>query len=353
MAYYRKLPSGRWRAEVERNGQRVSQGGFPTKGAAIAWATGRESDMLAGKRGQWPRKTLEQALDRYELEVSPQKGSYVFEQRRFAALKRDHAWLVSKLFVEVSTDDLARLRDARLKVVKEATVRREFNTLSNVWTVAGEEWKWCPKESPWSDLRMPEDGPPRERRIGWREIRLLMRRMGYAHAVPPDGMLEQLAYAWLIALRTAMRAGEIIALTVDDVDLERCVVRLTKHKTQRYTGRGRQVPVFPRAAALLRILVDQARAAGRRELFTLSNESRDALFRKMRKQMLVQDMTFHDSRGEALTLLSRKVDVMTLAKISGHKNINLLLNTYYRETAEQIASRLAHVSGARGQRRQI
>jgi integrase len=340
MAYYRKLPSGRWRAEVERNGERVSQGGFQTKAEASAWATSLESEMLAGKRGQWPRKTLQQAIERYELEVSPLKGSFVFEQRRFAALKREYPWLVSKPFVEITTDDLARLRDARLKLVKESTVRREFNTLSNVWTVAGEEWKWCPKDTPWSDLRMPEDGPPRDRRISWREIRLMVRRMGYAHNEAPVGMLGQLAYAWLIALRTAMRAGEVMRLTIDDVDLERRVVRLSKHKTRRYTGKERLVPIFPRAAELLRILVGQARDAGRHELFTLTNDSRDALFRKVRKQMLIGNMTFHDSRGEALTLLSRKVDVMTLAKISGHKNINLLLNTYYRETAAQIAARL-------------
>jgi integrase len=227
-----------------------------------------------------------------------------------------------------------------MKSVKEATVRREFNSLSNVWTIAAKQWKWCPKDSPWSDMRKPGEGPPRTRRVSWREVRLLMRRLGYAHGHPPSGMQEQLAYAWLIALRTALRAGEIMRLTVDDVDLERRVVTLGKHKTMRYTGQLRQVPIFSRAAALFRILVDQARAKGRRELFTLTNDSRDALFRKARAQMLIEEMTFHDSRGEALTLLSRKVDVMTLAKISGHKNINLLLNTYYRETAQQIASRL-------------
>jgi hypothetical protein len=41
-----------------------------------------------------------------------------------------------------------------------------------------------------------------------------------------------------------------------------------------------------------------------------------------------------------LTLLSKKVDVMTLAKISGHRDISLLSNVYYRESIEQIARRL-------------
>ena len=47
------------------------------------------------------------------------------------------------------------------------------------------------------------------------------------------------------------------------------------------------------------------------------------------------------TRATALTLLARRVDVMTLARISGHKDLKTLLRVYYRETAEQISERLA------------
>jgi integrase len=36
----------------------------------------------------------------------------------------------------------------------------------------------------------------------------------------------------------------------------------------------------------------------------------------------------------------KTVDVMTLAKISGHKDLSILQNTYYRESAEDIAARI-------------
>ncbi|MFP3656085.1 integrase, partial [Burkholderia sp. SIMBA_052] len=52
---------------------------------------------------------------------------------------------------------------------------------------------------------------------------------------------------------------------------------------------------------------------------------------------------FHDSRAEALTRMSRKVDVMTLARISGHADLRILQRTYYRESAADIAARLATV----------
>jgi hypothetical protein len=38
-----------------------------------------------------------------------------------------------------------------------------------------------------------------------------------------------------------------------------------------------------------------------------------------------------------LTRLSRKVPVEALAKISGHRDLRILLNTYYRVTADELA----------------
>jgi integrase len=50
-------------------------------------------------------------------------------------------------------------------------------------------------------------------------------------------------------------------------------------------------------------------------------------------------MTFHDSRHEAITRLASKLNVLELARMVGHTNINQL-RTYYNATAEDIASRL-------------
>jgi integrase len=80
--------------------------------------------------------------------------------------------------------------------------------------------------------------------------------------------------------------------------------------------------------------------AGRGMFFTVSSASLDALFRKARDRLLLEDLHFHDSRAEALTRLARKVDVMTLARISGHKDLRTLMETYYRESASDIAARL-------------
>lgn len=56
---------------------------------------------------------------------------------------------------------------------------------------------------------------------------------------------------------------------------------------------------------------------------------------------MVSDLHFHDTRRTALTRLAGKVDVMTLAKISGHRNLRILMNsTYYAPDMGEVAALL-------------
>ena len=47
----------------------------------------------------------------------------------------------------------------------------------------------------------------------------------------------------------------------------------------------------------------------------------------------------HDTRREATSRLSKKVDVLTLAKITGHKDLNMLM-IYYDEDMSDVAKRI-------------
>ena len=330
MAYFRKQ-RGKWRAEIELHGVRKSAT-FQTKAEATGWAAKEEAAILDAKRGNYPRRSLAEACDEYVEKVSSGKKGYRHEQLRLEALKRDFPDLVSKVLSEIDTPDLAKWRDARLKKVSPGSVQRDINLLRNVFTVARDEWKWC-GHSPFKGMRMPGDNPARTQRVGWRRVKALCRWLGYRTGHTPQTKQQEVAYAFLVGLRTAMRAGEILSLNDQRVDLERRVARVP-HKTQHLTGRLREVPLTRQAVRLLRPL------AGRGALFTVTGQSLDALFRKARESLQLGDIHFHDSRAEALTLLSRKVDVMTLARISGHKDLRILMDSYYRESAEDIAKRI-------------
>ncbi|MGG6879605.1 UNVERIFIED_CONTAM: tyrosine-type recombinase/integrase, partial [Pseudomonas aeruginosa] len=82
-------------------------------------------------------------------------------------------------------------------------------------------------------------------------------------------------------------------------------------------GDARKVPLSSRAVTLLRVLVD---AAGKRQnLFTLTSGSADTLFRKVRDRQKIDGLNFHDTRHEATTRLARKLDVLDLARMTGHR----------------------------------
>lgn len=329
MAYFRKTKSG-WRAEVERNGERHSRT-FDTKSAASQWAAALESEILSVKRGAFPKKSFADALDRYLLEISPNKKGERFERLRVEALKANFPKLVAKPLVDVKTPDLAEWRDARLKVVTPGSVQRDMNLLANVFTVARKEWKWC-GDSPFEGLRAPGQNPARTRRIDPREVRRLVRWLGYRTGRKPRTRQQEVALAFLLSLRTGMRAGEVLSLGDSTVNVEARSATVS-HKTQHITGRPRVVPLSRHALRLLKPCLPG-------NVFTVSSASLDALFRKARDSLLIKDLHFHDARADALTRFAKKVDVMELARISGHKDLRVLLEHYYRVTPAEIAARL-------------
>lgn len=323
-----KRYKGGYRAQVYVKKKRKSKT-FRTRREAQAWAAGEEK-ALAAPAGE--RHTVRELIEEYMEKVIPLKGGSVFEERQAKAFLRNFPKLADKKLSEIDTPDLAEWRDARIRTVKGSTILRNINWMRHAFRIAREEWKWM-TANPFKGLRMPADADPRDRRVKPSEVRMLCRNLDYRAGRAPETKQQEVALAFLVGLRSAMRAGEILSLGKKTLDLGRRVARV-KHKTQHITGKPREIPLTRQAVRLLRPVAD------REKCFTISSAVLDTLFRKARDRLLIKDLHFHDSRAEALTRLARKVDVMTLSKISGHKDLNILLNTYYRETADQIAARL-------------
>lgn len=319
-----------WRAFVAKNGVRTSKT-FKTKAEAKSWAAKKESELDEGSYLHDAKKTLADAIDLYLETVSPLKKSHSKEALRLNSIKANFGGMVRKNIIDVKPADIAHWRDARLKKVKPSTVNREANILRSLFSVAKKEWGWI-RESPFESVKLPNNPAPRTRRITAKEIKSVCRELGYVTG-KIETKSQETALAFLISLRTAMRSGEILSLNEGRADLKNRVL-IVPHKMQYVTGEERQIPITKQAAKLIGYLADRG------QYFTVSDGSRDTLFRNAVKELGIKDLHFHDARAEALTRLSRKVDVMTLAKISGHKDLKVLLNTYYRESAADIAKRL-------------
>lgn len=329
MAYISKN-GDKWRAQVERKGKRTSKQ-FRTKAEAILWSQSIEAEILDDAAGAYPKKTLADAIDRYKRDVSSTKKGERHEGLRLDAFVRDFPHIAGKLLVNVKTSDLVEWRDARLKQVSPGSVQRTINTLNHLFKLAWKEWQWC-GSNPFEGMRHPGDNAPRTRRIASSEVKTLCRWLGYRTGEKPATKMQEVALAFLVSLRTGMRAGEVLQLGSVNVDLDRGIARVS-HKTQHITGKPREVPLSARAVRLLRPVMAP-------RIFSVTSASLDALFRKAKINTMVEDLHFHDARAEALTRFARKVDVMTLARISGHRDLKILLDHYYRETAEDISKRL-------------
>lgn len=336
MAYIRKLKTG-WRAEVERKGVRKSQM-FTTKAEAQLWAAAEETAILKESKQEYPSKTLADAIDRYISDVSVHKRGAHAEELRFNAIKREFPALCGKLIWQVTPSDIAEWRDARRKLVSDSSVVREAAAFRNLFNVAADEWGWC-GDSPWKKIKLPPKGHARTRRTQPSELKRLLRHMGYVTGKPPETPQNEVAWAYLVAHHTALRAGEIRGLSRSTVDLVKRVITLNTHKTLEREG-VRFVPFTRKAARVLSVLDTAAKVAGRDGYFTISDHSMDVLFRRVKDRLLIDGLHFHDSRADALTRLSKRMDVLRLSRISGHRDLRQLSDAYYRATAAEIAASL-------------
>lgn len=321
MASFEKQKDGRWRVFVARAGVRRSKV-LPAKQAAKDWAARQEYLILNETTAKAGAVLFSEVLNRYANEVSPKKRGERWEIMRLKRFREDA--FASKAIGDLTASDFASWRDARLGEVAPGTVNREMTLISGVLTVARKEWGLI-DANPIADVRKPSKPPPRDRIVTDDELA----RLAVSAGADLGNATARAFHAFLFAIETAMRAGEIVGLAWDRVDLVHRVCKLPMTKN----GTARDVPLSKEAVRLLECL------PGTDPVFGLNSRQLDVLWRKLRDRAAVSDLTFHDSRHIAITRLAKKLEVLELARMVGHRNLNELL-TYYNASAADIAKRL-------------
>lgn len=309
-----------WRAELYKDGQRESQS-FPTKRQAVAWAQQREAELIGARL---PEHTVRQALQRYAAEVAPKHRGERWELTRLRMLERDK--LADVRLPALRPIHLAEWRERRLAAVSGASVRREMNLLQSVFKACRKDWGWLATD-PLADVDRPSNPPSRRRRITQDEVDRITLALGYDGG-EPETVSDRIALAFLFALETAMRSGEILGLTWADIGPKSVTLPRTKN------GDLRRVPLSTRAREILAMLPKDSDKA-----FNVDGGTKDALFRRARDAARIPDLHFHDSRAEAIWRLSKKLDVMELARMIGHRDLKSLL-FYYNADPDELADRL-------------
>lgn len=330
-----------WQAQVARrvDGKAVRKAKtFKTKREAQVWAREFEVGIASGTDSS---DTMRQVFDRYALERSKgKKGERweVIRLNRFAADLVSGKPLGEYVIGDVTTADLVAWRDMHLnrisektgRPIKPATVSRELNLLKHVFVTATKEWELI-RVNPMADVKSPKRAKRRKRRVYQDEVDKLTEALDLTTS--PWVTEKQITGAmFLFAIETAMRSGEIRDIT------NRHVSGNVVHLPETKNDHSRDVPLTTRALEILEAVRNGNTDSNARP-FNIDAESRDSVFRAAVKRSKIENLHFHDTRHEAITRLAKRLEILDLARVTGHKNLNELL-TYYEASGDELAERL-------------
>lgn len=276
------------------------------------------------------RHTLREAIIKYNQIVAPKLETSRSEINSLNKFMRDFPKLADSYLDELNSEMFADWREDRLDVVVGSTVNRDMNRLSSVFTYCVYELKWL-AISPLKGVRRPESGPHRDRRISQHEINLILEHLECDPTITPETHPQEVGIMFLLAIETGMRTGEMCNLAWKHVHLTERYVHLPKTKNKD----KRNVALSATAESLIRLMIDVDKV----KVFTVDALDKSKIFIKARDAAAIDDLHFHDSRHEAITRLARKLDILDLARMIGHRDIKSLM-IYYNATATEIASRL-------------
>lgn len=313
---------------------------FLTKTAAKEWATTQEAAILDKTMGVVQDMTFSALLEEYRERLDP--TAQRSDRTRIRTFIKTQSMAKVNLR-ELNKSHVAAWRDARLKSVQSGSVLREWNTLSAACKWAVRDMHYM-NVNPFKGASRPPEPPHRDRRPTLEEIKDIRRVTGYSATSTLVTQLERICAAFLFAIETGMRIGEIYLLKPQHVHLKQLYVAVEGQTTGREVGGGktgatrRHVPLSVEAERIITQLM--ANPLGTRLFGLNSKASAETMWRtKIMVKAGITGLHFHDSRHEACSRLAAKIPLLDLARMMGIKDLSTL-NVYYNPTATEIAGRL-------------
>ncbi len=321
-----------WRMTVRFNGQRYTVT-RDTEEECIKWAQLKLIELKSqdAKIDHIIHLTYKELFQKYFDEVGSKKRGASFIAQQLKAFEKYWGKLALESIHNITPQKVTKWRNDRLKKVSPGTVQRQMCLYSSVFTYAKSEL-FLIKENPFSGVHKPLKPAPRSRLISEHEIEDIIKGLDYSVGQVPTKPSHFVAWAFLFAMETAMRKGEILGITRNNIHEDYVHLPMTKN------GTARDVPLSHKARAMLDLLtVDIGHVIPHN-----SNSFRLIWQRNLHRVGLNGLVKFHDTRHVAITRFvnQQKLPVEILAKVTGHKSINVLVNTYYNPKASDIAKML-------------
>jgi integrase len=327
MATFIHLPSGNWRAQIRRTGQRAISKTFEKKAEAITWSRlmeGNEDAIGAFPDAEARRRTVGQAIDGYMLGYSG---------RDTAIIKRLSWWKNRYGTTPVADFSAAKIKDALRDLAREdarryggkgkparalgrkkghATINRYSQAISSVLSWAVDE-SWIQKNVALGLKRRPE---PRGR------VRYLTDDERKALLAKCDeSAWAELGLLVRLALSTGARLGELLGLRWEDVDLKQKVARIA-------TSKNDEPRVLPLIEPVRKRLEAKVRPIRGGLLFHAERDDKrvNRIWRKHWEAAVaaagVENFRFHDLRHSCASYLAMSgATPLEIGDVLGHKTL--------------------------------
>ena len=343
MATVRKRANGSYQAIIRMTGFKAQSATFPTKRDAQAWAKMVETDNAQGNsvdHGSLRKATVAELMERFRDEVCPTRKGNSGEVSWINARLKEDAFPLLRLDQDLPEGLRKYIKD-RSKHVKPATVVRDLSLMGGIFTHAIKVWGIPLTTNPVHLVKKP--AMPRGRETTWspEDMARLFKQIGPVD-FPPIEVKDYVPAIVELAIETAMRQGEILALTAENCHLDEAWLRLEDTKN----GDRRDVPLSRRAVEIIRPFVEIAQTVPRQQrwssnhVFPFGKKHLQRIFREAGQAAGLVDMRFHDTRHTAATNLSKKLtNVLELSAVTGHRSLQSL-KRYYNPKASDLAAKL-------------
>ena len=301
MATIRRRNS-KYQVQIRKSGYPPTSKTFTYRADAERWSRQREVELENGQTSPSLESnvTLRALLDRYIDRVAPLLKSCRREIDRARLMQQR----LGKFRVgQITNARLAEYRDARLNCVAPQTVKHEINLVRRVLKLAVDEW----------GLVLP-NGVPSVRSP--RLPRGRCRRLQEGEEAQLDALLPAIVQKiFCLAMETAMRRSELLAIHIDHVDWDRRLLHVPVTKN----GVSRVIPLSNRALVILKGLSADT------HLFSVAPDTVTHAFGRACRRADIKDLRFHDLRHEAISrLFEQGRSVPEVASISGHSDYRML-----------------------------
>ena len=330
-----KLPKARKRGDAYRielmfNGKRYSATRDTAK-ECEQWAALKILELKANAgesvaEETKPIFTFKQLFDEYFERVGRHSKSKDWILVQYKTFETKFGDLAHKNIHDITPQDLTAWRNGRSTQVKENTVLKEISLFSAMFTYAQKEM-FLLDVNAWMQISKPVKPESRYRRISQAEIDTMLKLLEYEIGQVPTLPQHYVAWGFLFAIETAMRKGEILSMKRSEI--YDGYVHLPKTKN----GSKRNVPLSKFAKELLALIPHDDE-----KIIPQSADAFRKLWERRKLESGIEDLHFHDTRHEAISRMVkvRKLPVEVLAKITGHKKIEVLVNVYYNPDADEL-----------------